>query len=95
VAQAGHLEGLVFFQAGSSERNSDMKPRINVVWNEDYCKRCILCVEVCPVQVLSLEMDEIVEKDGCIRCYQCERYCPDIAIEVMDQGSPTGKPATS
>ena len=52
------------------------------------------CVEVCPVQVLSLKMDEIVEKDGCIRCYQCERYCPDIAIEVMDQGSPTGKPAT-
>jgi len=37
------------------------------------------------VQVLSLEKDEIVEKEGCIRCYQCERYCPDIAIEVMDR----------
>jgi 2-oxoglutarate ferredoxin oxidoreductase subunit delta len=61
-----------------------MKPRLNVTWNEIYCKRCILCVEVCPVQVLSLEKDEIVEKEGCIRCYQCERYCPDIAIEVMD-----------
>jgi 2-oxoglutarate ferredoxin oxidoreductase subunit delta len=42
-------------------------------------------VEVCPVQVLSLEMNEISEKEGCIRCYQCERYCPDIAIEVMDE----------
>ncbi len=39
-------------------------------------------MEVCPVQVLSLERNEIMEKDGCIRCYQCERYCPDIAIEV-------------
>lgn len=55
-----------------------------MIWNEAYCKRCIICVEVCPVQVLSLEMNEIMEKEGCIRCYQCERYCPDIAIEVMD-----------
>lgn len=62
-----------------------MKQRQNVIWNEIYCKRCLICVEVCPVQVLSREMDEIIEKDGCIRCYQCERYCPDIAIEVMDQ----------
>jgi len=62
-----------------------MKSRLNVIWNEIYCKRCIICVEVCPVGVLSLEMDEIVEKPGCIRCYQCERYCPDIAIEVMDE----------
>ncbi len=68
-----------------------MKTRQNVIWNENYCKRCILCVEVCPVQVLSLERDEILEKEGCIRCYQCERYCPDIAIEVMDQPSPAEK----
>lgn len=56
-----------------------------MIWNEIYCKRCLICVEVCPVQVLSLETNEIMERDGCIRCYQCERYCPDIAIEVMDQ----------
>jgi 2-oxoglutarate ferredoxin oxidoreductase subunit delta len=62
-----------------------MKTRRNVLWNEIYCKRCLLCVEVCPVQVLSLEGNEILEKEGCVRCYSCERYCPDIAIEVMDQ----------
>jgi 2-oxoglutarate ferredoxin oxidoreductase subunit delta len=45
----------------------------------------MICVEVCPVHVLSLKRDEIIESDGCIRCYQCERYCPDIAIEVMDE----------
>ena len=61
-----------------------MIPRRNVVWNEVYCKRCLICVEVCPVQVLSLERNEIVEKEGCIRCFQCEYYCPDIAIEVME-----------
>jgi ferredoxin len=36
-----------------------MKPRINVVWNEIYCKRCLLCVEICPVQVLSPERKAI------------------------------------
>lgn len=61
-----------------------MIPRRSVVWNEVYCKRCLICVEVCPLQVLSLERNEIVEKEGCIRCYQCEYYCPDIAIEVME-----------
>ena len=66
-----------------SGREQD-EPRLNVVWNEAYCKRCLLCVEVCPVQVLLLEKNEILEKEGCIRCYQCERYCPDIAIEVME-----------
>jgi 2-oxoglutarate ferredoxin oxidoreductase subunit delta len=72
-----------------------MKPRLNVVWNEVYCKRCSLCVEVCPVQVLSLEKEEIVEKEGCIRCYQCERYCPDIAIEVAEPSSPGQKETVS
>jgi len=73
--------------AGHAPASGDlrMKPRLNVQWNEIYCKRCILCVEVCPEQVLFLEKDEIMEKPGCIRCYQCESYCPDIAIEVMDQ----------
>ena len=65
-----------------------MNPRLNVLWNEARCKRCMICVEVCPVRVLFLDRNKIhekdEEKDGCIRCFQCERYCPDIAIEVMD-----------
>jgi NAD-dependent dihydropyrimidine dehydrogenase PreA subunit len=41
-----------------------MKPRLNVLWNEIYRKRCLICVEVCPVHVLSLDRNEINETDG-------------------------------
>jgi ferredoxin len=44
-----------------------MKPRPNVIWNEIYCKRCLLCVEVCPVQVLAFSRDEIMEKERWMR----------------------------
>ncbi len=34
-----------------------MKPRLNVVWNEVYCKRCLICVEVCPFDALAFSHD--------------------------------------
>ena len=55
----------------------------NVRWSTLYCKRCGICVEICPKQTLVLRQDRIWEELNCIRCGLCERYCPDLAIEVV------------
>ena len=56
---------------------------VNIRWVDEWCKRCNICVEICPTQTLVLTHDAIVEAENCIRCGLCERYCPDIAIEVL------------
>jgi 2-oxoglutarate ferredoxin oxidoreductase subunit delta len=56
---------------------------VNIRWVDDWCKRCNICVEICPKDSLVLTHDAIIEAENCIRCGLCERYCPDLAIEVI------------
>ncbi|MGC8634939.1 MAG: 4Fe-4S dicluster domain-containing protein [Candidatus Limnocylindrales bacterium] len=56
---------------------------VNIRWVDDWCKRCNICVEICPKESLVLTHDAIIEAENCIRCGLCERYCPDLAIEVI------------
>ncbi len=56
---------------------------VNIRWVDDWCKRCNICVEICPKDSLILTHDAIVEVENCIRCGLCERYCPDLAIEMI------------
>ena len=59
----------------------------NIRWNTTYCKRCMICVEVCPVDALALTNDMVKELESrCVRCGMCERYCPDMAIQVLPSG---------
>jgi 2-oxoglutarate ferredoxin oxidoreductase subunit delta len=58
---------------------------VNIRWVDDWCKRCNICVEICPKATLVLTHDAIIEAEDCIRCGLCERYCPDLAIEVLPQ----------
>ncbi len=56
---------------------------VNIRWVDEWCKRCNICVEICPKDSLVLTHDAIIEAEDCIRCGICERYCPDLAIEVI------------
>jgi len=58
---------------------------VNIRWVDEWCKRCNICVEICPKDSLVLTHDAIIEVEACIRCGICERYCPDLAIEVIPQ----------
>ncbi len=58
---------------------------VNIRWIDEWCKRCNICVEICPKDTLVLTHDAIIEAKDCIRCGLCERYCPDLAIEVIPQ----------
>lgn len=64
-----------------------------VVFREDRCKGCGLCIEVCPVKII--EFDEKLNTKGyhpatvkgnnmekCIACASCARICPDVVIKV-------------
>lgn len=59
---------------------------INV--NKKCCKRCDICIDLCPKKVLGKD-DEgypiIINENDCIRCRLCELRCPDLAIELEDQ----------
>ena len=55
----------------------------NISWNPVFCKRCDICVDICPKDTLVLRNDAIIEEENCILCGLCERYCPDLAIEMI------------
>ncbi|MEO0076242.1 MAG: ferredoxin family protein [candidate division WOR-3 bacterium] len=59
--------------------------------NQNWCKGCGLCLEICPknvydrdVKVSSKGFREIIIKkpEACTRCLLCELLCPDLAITI-------------
>ncbi len=68
------------------------KVRGAVKIDRDRCKGCDLCVNACPVDVLSLQPKEVNDRgyhyaymhnqEACIGCASCAMVCPDGCIEV-------------
>ncbi len=64
----------------------------NVSFNSDTCKGCSLCVSVCPMKILALDMTRVnkigynpaycIDQDKCIACTNCALMCPDSVITV-------------
>lgn len=67
-------------------------PKGVVTFEEDRCKGCGLCIDVCPKQVLALDTRRInskgynpatvVNAEACIACGFCGMMCPDVVIRV-------------
>lgn len=62
-----------------------------VVFNEEICKSCQLCVKACPTNVIVLAdyLNEkgyrpamVAEQEHCISCGKCAQICPDSVITV-------------
>jgi len=62
-----------------------------VIFNEDICKSCSLCVQVCPTNVIFLSdylngkgyrPARVVNQENCISCAKCAQICPDSVIAV-------------
>ena len=60
--------------------------------DDQFCKGCSLCVEVCPKHVIEIDEKSLsakgihpakqVDPDNCIGCASCATMCPDCAITV-------------
>lgn len=59
--------------------------------NQERCKGCELCVQVCPKKVLGVSEEfnskgyhpaEVQRQEDCIGCGFCYNMCPDVCITV-------------
>ncbi len=58
----------------------------NIV-NHDTCKKCLLCIEVCPVNMIGVDNNGLVNfiserEDICLECGQCMAVCTTESIKI-------------
>jgi|Deesub1362A_J573_1020465.scaffolds.fasta_scaffold00680_4 2-oxoglutarate ferredoxin oxidoreductase subunit delta len=59
------------------------RPKFGIIVDGRLCKKCGICVYICPKNVFSLSRNLRVNSDLCSGCGQCEIFCPDFAVEVV------------
>lgn len=55
---------------------------------EDWCKKCGICIALCPAKVFEQCEDgspAVKDPDACIGCRFCEYHCPDFAITIRER----------
>lgn len=57
---------------------------VTITLNEEFCKSCEICVEICPNRCLEMKgaYPSVTDINLCSRCMLCELECPDFAITV-------------
>jgi len=52
--------------------------------DKEECTGCETCVEVCPVEAISMKGDvAVIDQDTCTECESCVPECPVEAIKVV------------
>jgi ferredoxin len=58
-----------------------MAAKINV----ETCTGCGTCVDICPVEAITIEKDKaVIDADSCVDCGTCVDECPVEAITMDD-----------
>lgn len=63
-------------------------PENPVTFYPAWCKKCGICVALCPKNVLEAGpggQPSAARPEECVRCHLCELRCPDFAISVADR----------
>ena len=67
-----------------------------IIIDDQFCKGCNLCLEVCPRKVFvksskrsraGYSMPQAAELEKCAVCLLCEMTCPDLALTVIEEQS--------
>lgn len=65
-----------------------------VVVQEEYCKSCGLCINICPKKILAIGDKPnakgyyyvtVTDAEQCIGCTLCGSVCPDLALEIYKE----------
>lgn len=66
-----------------------------VMFNEERCKSCELCVAACPKEIIKISEDkmntkgyrpaDVINQSECIGCAFCATVCPDCAITITEE----------
>jgi 2-oxoglutarate ferredoxin oxidoreductase subunit delta len=64
-----------------------VKDKIIIEINQEWCKGCEICVDVCPQNVFKMQDFKAMVQNlaGCTGCLLCEVLCPDFAIIIKKQ----------
>jgi len=69
------------------------KSAIAILIDDQFCKGCNLCIEVCPREVFGkgdqrsragYSMPKVLSLGNCVACFLCEMTCPDLALSVIE-----------
>jgi 2-oxoglutarate ferredoxin oxidoreductase subunit delta len=74
-----------------------------IIIDENRCKGCGLCVEVCPAKILVLPEGRFNTKgyppvqqtdpEACVGCAMCALVCPDVVFQVYRTKKPAQRAA--
>jgi len=59
-----------------------MAQAMAVTIDKEKCTACGACVDVCPVDAITIEDKAVVDEDTCIDCGTCVDECPVEAISL-------------
>ncbi|MEW6172153.1 MAG: 4Fe-4S dicluster domain-containing protein [Bacillota bacterium] len=72
-----------------------------VIFNNDRCKGCELCISVCPKKIIALSKETInvlgfhpagvTDISVCTGCSFCALICPDLAVIVLREEGDNGQ----
>jgi len=55
---------------------------------EQYCRGCRICVDICPTEVFTFNEEnaqaQVASQDDCIGCLSCSYLCPSGAITHLE-----------
>lgn len=61
---------------------------VEIEINEETCKGCGMCADVCPTDVLEKQEDfeptQVVKPDDCTECLSCLEICPSYSVIHKD-----------
>ncbi|MHC5078684.1 MAG: DUF362 domain-containing protein [Planctomycetota bacterium] len=97
---AGAVKNLAMGCVAGSVRDKAMRTKVGrggmhtmhkgkVLWIQEPCTFCEQCVEVCPLDAVTVDEaggEVIIDEQACWSCCRCARVCPEGAMKAPDVG---------